>query len=497
MKLDNAHLPDITSASKPDYDRSELVCGIVHFGVGGFHRAHEAVYVDTLIDSDPSARVWAICGVGVLPGDVRMRDALIPQDGLYTLTLKHADGNAEVSVIGSIADYLHAPADPEAVIERLAAPSTRIVSLTITEGGYNFSAATGEFDFANPVVVADLQPGAVPVTTFGLVIAALARRRDRGLPSFTLMSCDNIPGNGDVARRMFTAFAARKDPSLADWMAEHTCFPNSMVDRITPATTPELADEVLRRTGIVDRWPVVSEPFTQWVLEDSFSDGRPDFEAAGVQVVSDVGPYELMKLRLLNASHQALCYFGYLMGYRLVHEAAQDPLIRRLLLGYMNDEGRRTLLPLPGVDLDSYIDTLIDRFSNPSIADTIARLCQYSSDRIPKWLLPVVHHQLAVGGDVTLAAAVVASWTRYAEGVDEVGEPIDVIDPLADSLVPLAIRSRNEPLAFVQNRELFGDLADQNRFVRPYLWTLESLRRNGARETLKQLLVENNDPRGV
>ena len=204
-----------------------------------------------------------------------------------------------------------------------------------------------------------------------------------------------------------------------------------------------------------------------------------------------------MKLRLLNAGHQTLCYFGHLMGYRFVHDAAQDPLIRRLLLGYMNNEARHTLLPLPGVDVDAYIDTLIERFSNPSIADTIARLCQYSSDRIPKWLLPVIRQQLDAGGDVVLAAAVVASWTRYAEGVDEAGEPIDVVDPLADSLVPLAVRSRNEPLAFVQNRELFGDLADKNRFVRPYLWTLESLRRNGARETLKQLLVDNSGARGA
>jgi mannitol 2-dehydrogenase len=198
-----------------------------------------------------------------------------------------------------------------------------------------------------------------------------------------------------------------------------------------------------------------------------------------------------MKLRLLNASHQALCYFGYLMGYRLVHDAAQDPLLRSLLLGYMKDEARHTLLPLPGVDVDEYIETLIERFSNPAIADTIARLCQYSSDRIPKWLLPVVRRQLETGGDVVLAAAVVASWTRYAEAVDEEGAPIEVVDPLASSLITLAIRSRNEPLAFVENRDLFGDLADNNRFVRPYLWTLESLREKGARETLTQLLAVN------
>ncbi|WP_030172885.1 MULTISPECIES: mannitol dehydrogenase family protein [Actinomycetes] len=497
MKLDNASLTDLVAVPKPEYDRTQLGCGIVHFGVGGFHRAHQAMYVDALLTSDPASRDWAICGVGVLPGDVHMRDALVPQDGLYTLTLKHPDGTVQTSIVGSIAKYLFAPDDPAAVIDKLADPATRIVSLTITEGGYNFSSATGEFDLTNPAIQADLRPGAVPSTTFGLVVEALGRRRDAGHPSFTVMSCDNIEGNGDIARKTFTAFAGSKDPGLAEWISDNTAFPNSMVDRITPATPPELGDEVQARTGITDRWPVVAEPFTQWVLEDSFSAGRPRLESVGVQVVADVGPYELMKLRLLNAGHQTLCYFGHLMGYRRVHDAAQDPLIRRLLLGYMNNEARHTLLPLPGVDVDAYIETLIERFSNPSIADTIARLCQYSSDRIPKWLLPVIRQQLQAGGDVVLAAAVVASWTRYAEGVDEAGEPIDVVDPLADSLVPLAVRSRNEPLAFVQNRELFGDLADENRFVRPYLWTLESLRRNGARETLQQLLVENNDPRGA
>lgn len=489
MTLDNAHLADITSIAVPEYPRDELGCGIVHFGVGGFHRAHEAMYLDRLMSADANSHVWAICGVGVLPSDARMRDALGPQDGLYTLTLKHPSGTVETSVIGSIAEYLYAPDDPEAVIAKMAAPETRIVSLTVTEGGYNFSATTGEFDASNPAVVADLQPDAVPVTTFGLVIAALSRRRDRGQPSFTVMSCDNIQGNGEVARKTFTAFAELKDPELASWMTENTCFPNSMVDRITPATTPELLTEVEERTGVADRWPVVAEPFTQWVLEDSFSDGRPVLETVGVQVVPDVGPYELMKLRLLNASHQALCYFGYLMGYRYVHDAAQDPLLRGLLRGYMNNEARHTLLPAPGVDVDDYMETLIERFSNPAIGDTIARLCQDSSDRIPKWLLPVIREQLSNGGEVQLAAAVVASWTRYAEGQDEDGKSIDVVDPLADSLVPLAKKSRKDPLAFVGNAALFGDLAEQDGFARPYLQALESLRSKGAHETLTQLLA--------
>ncbi|MFW0796899.1 mannitol dehydrogenase family protein [Gordonia sp. CPCC 205515] len=474
----------------PTYDRSRLRSGIVHFGVGGFHRAHQAMYLDRLLadtDADDAAR-WGICGIGVRPADAAMRDALVPQDGLYTLTLKHPDGAVETQVVGAICEYLYAPDDPEAVIEKLADPATEIVSLTVTEGGYNFSPSTGEFDATNPDIVADLADGAVPRTVFGLVTEALARRREADVPSFTLMSCDNIQGNGEMAHATFLAFARLKDPGLADWIDQHTRFPNSMVDRITPATPDDLSAEVAARTGVDDRWPVVAEPFTQWVLEDNFAMGRPRFEDVGVQVVDDVTPYELMKLRLLNASHQALCYFGYLLGHRYVHDATDDPLIRELLQRYMSEEGRPTLRPVPGVDLDAYTTTLIERFGNPAIADTIARLCQDSSDRIPKWLVPVIRERLDADGDVSLAAAVVASWTRYAEGVDEHGEPIDVVDPLSGELIALARESRTEPLAFVANRRLFGDLVDDERFTGPYLSALDSLRQKGARETLTELL---------
>ncbi|MEP9417424.1 mannitol dehydrogenase family protein [Gordonia sp. VNQ95] len=485
ITLTEDHLTSITGTPTPTYDRGAVIPSIVHFGVGGFHRAHQAMYLDRLLSHDPS---WGIRGVGVRPADARMRDALLPQDCMYTLTLKHPDGEVETSVIGSIVDYLYAPDDPEAVIEALASTATRIVSLTVTEGGYNFSPATGEFDAANPEIVADLSGTRSPTTVFGLVTEALARRRDRGIDSFTVMSCDNIAGNGHVARATFLAYARLRDPALAEWISEHTTFPNSMVDRITPATPPDLADEVVARTGIVDRWPVVAEPFTQWVLEDDFACGRPPLETVGVQVVDDVEPYELMKLRLLNAGHQALCYFAYLLGYRYVHDAAVDPDLRSLLRRYMTEEGKPTLAPLPDVDVDAYIDTLLERFANPAVADTIARLCQDSSNRIPKWLVPVIRDRLDAGGSVDLAAAVVACWTRYAEGVDENGEPIDVDDPLADRLVPLARQSRNDPLAFLSEESLFGDLGTREAFTAPYSWALESLRSKGARATLAELL---------
>ncbi|RDB46842.1 mannitol dehydrogenase family protein, partial [Tsukamurella tyrosinosolvens] len=358
IDLSPAALPAIAGASVPAYDRAAVRPGIVHFGVGGFHRAHQAVYVERLLSAGPDAAGWGICGVGLRPADAAMRDALVPQGGLYTLTLKHPDGAVETSVVGAIVDYLYAPDDPEAVIDRLAAPETRIVSLTITEGGYNFSATTGDFDAADPGVRHDLEPGAAPHTVFGYVIEALRRRRDRGVPAFTVMSCDNIEGNGHVAQRTFTAFARLSDPALADWIAEHVRFPNSMVDRITPATPSGLRAEVSARTGIDDRWPVVAEPYTQWVLEDAFGAGRPRFEDAGVQVVDDVAPYELMKLRLLNAGHQALGHFARLLGYEYVHDAAADPDVRELLRRYMQEEARPTLRPVPGIDLDDYIDTL-------------------------------------------------------------------------------------------------------------------------------------------
>src|SRR5215211_5866494 len=469
------------------YDRSKVSVGIVHFGVGGFHRAHQAMYVDQLMEQG-EAFDWGICGVGVMPFDLRMRDAMEAQDCLYTLVQKDPGGGWQPKIIGSIVEYRYAPDDTEAVIEKMADPGTRIVSLTVTEGGYNFHPVTGEFDEANPAVQADLAPGAVPATTFGLITEALMRRRTRVVAPFTIMSCDNIQGNGHVAQEVFTAFARLREPELGEWVASTICFPNSMVDRITPVTTDNDRDEVRQRFGIEDAWPVVCEPFTQWALEDKFSLGRTPLERVGVQVVPDVKPYELMKLRLLNASHQALCYFGYLSGYRLVHEVAQDPLFAKFLLDYMHREATPTLAPVPGIDLEEYKHNLIARFSNPEVRDTVARLCAESSDRIPKWLLPVIRHNLAHGGPVDLAAAVVASWARYSDGVDEQGRPIEVVDRLAGRLTESARRQREDPDAFLANRDVFGDLADDPRFTAAYRSILMALHERGARATLTSML---------
>ncbi|GAS86452.1 mannitol 2-dehydrogenase [Mycolicibacterium brisbanense] len=457
------------TAARPNYNRDQVQVGIVHFGVGGFHRAHQAMYIDRLLQKG-LATEWGICGVGVLPSDRKMANVMAAQDGLYTLMLVHPDGTREARVIGSIVDYRYAPDDPEGVVELLASPSTRIISLTITEGGYNLDSVSPD-----------------EVNVFGLVTDALALRRDRGIAAPTIVSCDNIEGNGDMARRTFTTYADRVSPGLGEWIDTHARFPNSMVDRITPVTTPDVIETVHSEFGITDQWPVVAEPFTSWVLEDSFSDGRPPLEEAGVLMVDDVRPYELMKLRLLNAGHQALCYFGYLAGYRLVHDAAADPLFAEFLLDYMDSEGTPTLEPVPGIDLDDYKRTLIERFANPGVRDTIVRLCFGSSDRIPKWLLPVIRENLRTGAPIRLSAAVVASWARYAEGVDEQGEPINVEDALAETLVPLARSQRENPTAFIEYTPLFGDLATEPRFVEAYLWALDSLHRVGARATLEAL----------
>ncbi|MDT5175068.1 MAG: mannitol 2-dehydrogenase [Mycobacterium sp.] len=466
MKLNAPNLPSL-GIPIPNYDRNEISVGIVHFGVGGFHRAHQAMYLDRLL-SRGLARDWGICGVGVLPDDQRMRDALRGQDHLYTLVLEHPDGTREPRVIGSIVDFRYAPDDPEAVIELLAAPTTRIISLTITEGGYN-----------EPLSA-----------VFGLVTEALDRRRQRGLASPTIVSCDNIVENGRVARQAFTAYAERSNPVLAQWVRDHTKFPNSMVDRITPVTTPDMIERLNADFGVQDAWPVSSEPFVMWVLEDDFSDGRPPLDLVGVQLVEDVSPYEAMKLRLLNASHQGLCYFAYLAGYRLVHEAAADPSIAEFLSRYMDSEAIPTLTSIPG--LTEFKDELLPRFANAHVCDTVARLCAESSDRIPKWLLPVVRDNLRSAGRVRLSAAIVASWARYAEAIDEQGQPIELVDPLADKLIPIARSQRDNPIAFLQNRAVFGDLVDEPRFVEPYLWTLASLHRHGARATLQALLHEGN-----
>ncbi|SEO46137.1 mannitol dehydrogenase family protein [Trujillonella endophytica] len=471
----------------PRYDRTAVRPGIVHLGVGGFHRSHQALYVDRLLESGRGTD-WGICGVGVLPGDRRMAQVMAAQDCLYTVVAKHPDGFLDARVVGSIVEYLFAPDDPGAVVERMAAETTRIVSLTVTEGGYNTSAATGEFDVDAPDVVADLRAGAAPRTTFGLVTEALARRRARGLPPFAVVSCDNVPHNGDLARRSFAAFAGLRDRELGEWVRAEVAFPNSMVDRITPVTTDADRAELARRFGVDDAWPVVCEPWTQWVLEDAFPAGRPPLEDVGVQLVADVAPYEQMKLRLLNAGHQVLAHLGRLAGLEYVHEACQDPLFREFLRGYLDEEATPTLAPVPGIDLRRYKADLIGRFANPQVRDTLDRIRENASDRVPQFLLPVLRDNLARGGEIRRSAAVLAGWARAAEGADDAGLPLALVDPRAEQLGLRADRQAADPLAFLDDPDVFGDLAADERFAASYREALTALRARGARATVAGLV---------
>jgi mannitol 2-dehydrogenase len=492
VPLDAAALGALpASVGVPRYDRSRVRVGIVHLGVGGFHRSHQAVYLDGLMNAG-TALDWGICGVGVLPGDAGMRDALAGQDCLWTLLVRHPDGFLDARVVGSMVEYLLAPDDPDRVVERMADPAVRIVSLTITEGGYN-TTADGGFDATAPAIVADLRSPGTPATAFGLVAEALRRRRERGVPPFTVMSCDNVPGNGAVARRAFAGHAALRDPELGRFVAEEVAFPDSMVDRITPATTDADRAELAAAFGVGDAWPVVCEPFSQWVLEDSFPGGRPPLEDVGVQLVHDVAPYELMKLRLLNAGHQVLGHVGRLAGLRHVHEACQDPLLRRLLLGYLRTEGIPTLRPVPGIDLRRYVGDLLGRFASPAVRDTLDRLRTDASDRIPKFLLPVLRENLAAGREVRHCALVLAAWALGLEGRDETGARVAVADARGEALAAAAGRQREDPLALLRERDVFGDLAENARFAAVYTAQLASLRERGVRPTVESLVRSEPD----
>ena len=476
------------SSYAPAYDRSKLSTGIVHFGLGNFHRAHQAMYLDRLMGKG-LAFDWGICGVGVMPQDAKMRDVMTSQDGLYTLVLKHSDGTLEPRVIGSISNYLFAPDDPSAVLDVMADPATHIVSLTVTEGGYNIDDETGEFKTTSPGAVHDAEHRDSPQTAFGFIVQALARRRERGVPPFTVMSCDNLPGNGNIARTAVLAQARMADPELAEWIEAKVAFPNCMVDRITPVTTPEDIEHVAGEFGLHDGWPVTAEPFEQWVLEDRFTDGRPPFEDAGVQMVDDVVPYELMKLRLLNASHQSLAHWGRLIPQVFAHESAADADIQAFTRAYLDREALPTLRPVPGIDLPSYVNTLFERFTNAGIADTLARLAQDASDRMPKFVLPTVRDNLAAGRSVELGAATCAAWALGCEGRAEDGSQIVVDDQQGEALVAAAARQKDgEDTAFVSNELVFGSLGQDPRFVEAFTGALKAIREKGARAVLRELV---------
>lgn len=471
----------------PGYDRAAIRPGIVHIGLGNFHRAHQAAYLDDLMALDEGARAFGIVGVNLLPGDERTAATMREQDGLYTLLERPSDGTIAARVVGSVVQTVFAPDEPERALEAMTCPDTRIVSLTITEGGYHYDAATGAIDLDAPELVHDLENPGEPRTAFGYLAEALRRRRSRGTPPFTVMSCDNIHANGDLTCRVLAAVAGAQDPEFGRWLADHVAFPNSMVDRITPRTTDADVADAARRTGLHDGWPVSCEPFRQWVLEDRFGMGRPRLERVGVQVVADVRPYELMKMRLLNAGHQAIAYAGRLLGHRTGWEACRDGAVRDLLRRYQLTEAVHTLPEIPGVDLQSYCATLGERFGNPHIGDSMERLCYQPSTMLATFVLPVVRDLLAAGRGMLAATAVVACWARYLEGVDDAGRPVPVVDIHAADLTARAARHDDDLLALVRDNGSFAGLADDRRFTEAYAHVLGTIRAKGTRAGLQDV----------
>lgn len=465
----------------PKYDRSTLRAGIVHIGVGGFHRAHQAVYLDDLLH-EPGSEDFGIVGVGLLPQDQHMADVLGRQDGLYTVVTRSATGD-EARVIGSIIHYLHAPADRRAVIERMADPATRIVSLTVTEAGYGENKSTGQLDLSKPAIAHDLAHPDEPIGMHGYLAAALRLCRDRGQQPFTVMSCDNLLNNGAVCRRTMLAFLQHLDPSLADWVEREVAFPNSMVDRITPATTDEHRTLVRDRFGIDDGWPVVTEPFRQWVIEDHFPLGRPAWERVGAQFVESVEPYEKMKIRLLNGSHQVMCYIGMLLGHCYSPQAMGDADVAALIERFMEDEVTPLLQPVPGIDLADYKRTLRERFANPGINDQLSRIGSDGSARVAEFVLPTVREQLARGGPIAIGAFTTAAWMRHA------AHDPSYVDSRGGRIRELALQGGPDPTPLLTLHNVFGNLAADRRFVDAVTVSLRSLYTDGPRAALRAVLA--------
>ena len=483
LRLSDATLDRLPAGvARPAYVRSAVQAGIVHLGIGAFHRAHMAAYTDAVLADDPR---WGIVGASLRSSDTR--DALAPQDGLYALAVRDAAGE-RLQVVGSVVRLLVAPEDPEALLAAMSAPETRIVSLTVTEKGYCHSPATGELDESHPDVIHDLAHPEAPRSAPGFIVEALHRRRAAGLPFFTALCCDNLPHNGATLRRVLVRFAALRDPDLGRAVAEELDCPSTMVDRIVPATTDADRAGIRAAIGLDDAWPIATEPFTQWVIEDRFGQGRPAWDRAGATFVSDVAPFELAKLRMLNGSHSTLAYLGYLAGHETVAETMAAPGFAALVHGLMIDEAAPTLPPVPGLDLPAYADSLVARFRNPALRHRTWQIAMDGTQKLPQRLLGTVRDRLAAGASIDRLALGIAAWMRYATGQDERGGSIDLRDPLADEL-----RRRTagvvDPAALAEALlgldAVFGhDLAAEPRFTRAVTDALSGLMRDGAAATV-------------
>jgi len=486
VKLSLSALANLPSGvDKPKYARSDLTPGILHIGVGNFHRAHQAVYLDDLfnlgVDHD-----WALVGAGVREADVDMRAKLEAQDYLTTVVEQEAAVSA-VRVTGAMVDFVE-PFDVEATLAKLAQPEIRIVSLTVTEGGYYISPATQRFDPTHPDIVYDAAHPDQPKSAFGLIAAGLKRRRAAGITPFTVMSCDNIPGNGHVCENAVAGLAELYDAELAAWIRSSVAFPNSMVDRITPATTDRERKILNDEYGVEDNWPVFCEAFRQWVVEDKFPAGRPALEKVGVTFTSDVAPYELMKIRILNGGHAAIAYPAGLLDIHFVHEGMQDQQIAAFLETLEKREIMPVVPPPPQVELEAYRKKVAERFANPKIGDTISRLCLDGSNRQPKFILPTARDRLKAGAGVKGLALVSAMWCRYCYGESESGKLIPPNDPSWDRLQAAARPARTDPKAWLAMGDIFGDLATNPTYEQAFSSALASLWSKGVRATLAEYL---------
>ncbi|MEM7041952.1 MAG: mannitol dehydrogenase family protein [Pseudomonadota bacterium] len=485
--LSLASLDDLpASIDRPNYRRDQQSPGIVHIGTGNFHRAHQAVYLDDLFKKGRDLD-WAIIGAGFRPPDGAMRKALEGQDWLTTVVERDAE-TCTARVTGAMIGFLPVGEGGRAMVQALADPRIRIVSLTVTEGGYCVDPATGSFDPEHPDIRADVADPEAPTQVFGTLVAALKARRAAGTPPFTVMSCDNIPGNGHVAAEAVTGFAKLVDPDLARWIEDEVAFPNSMVDRITPATTDHERTFLQERFGVEDAWPVFCEPFRQWVMEDRFCNGRPAFDDVGVTLTDDVAPFELMKLRMLNGGHAAIAYPAALLDIHTVDETMAHPLIGGFLDKLQREEVIPVVPPVPGIDRSDYLALITHRFANPEIKDTIPRLCQDGSNRQPKFILPSTRDRLAGGQSVDGLALVSALWCRYCYGETDTGVPIDVDDVQADRLREAATRARAEPRAFLDLGDIFGDIAESEIFEEAFRTMLDSLWQKGVATTIEHYL---------
>lgn len=487
VKLNLANIAALgAKVSVPKYARSSLSPGIVHLGVGNFHRAHLAVYLDELFNLGLN-HDWAIIGAGVMPSDEAMRQKLAAQDYLTTVVEQEATVS-KARVTGAMIDFIP-PADRARLVETLASPATRIVSLTVTEGGYMIDPATGKFDPNHPALQRDAKNPEDPMTAFGLILRGLKARRERGLPPYTVMSCDNVPHNGVVTRNAIAGLAQLMDPKLADWVKASVAFPNGMVDRITPATSDRERKVCADEFGVEDQWPVFCEEFKQWVVEDNFPLGRPAWEKVGAEFVKDVTPWEYMKIRILNGGHAVIAYIGGLMDIHFVHEAMETPLIKAYLKKVTDEEIRPTVLPVPGTDLKDYQKLIERRFANPKIGDTVRRLCLDGSNRQPKFIVPPIADRLKDGKPIFGLALESALWCRYCFGLTDSGKVIEANDPNWAALQAKAKLAKGNPQVWLDMAEIYGAVGKHPEMQRLFADYLAAIWKNGAEATVKTYLA--------